>query len=354
MTTINLTTGKDTIDVASSVTPVWIVGDSSTYNASDSVTGNSLTTVKLTLDDTATAGSPTVDGVGEVRVVLDGDVTLNAAHYHDVSEVALVGGGVSGSTLTIENAARSTVYAIDAPHAQYDLDVNFAAGPGAAQLALNGSGVWGSDADTIDLGFAGSTVSIDAASHRNFDAIDLGGNVSAVDISGGGQNDFQLSGLAATFTVNAAGTTAANTIEFASGALGNADTIIGGTGRDTVIADGLSGPDVQLHLDGIGKLVTSFTGDVTFSGTDIAGLNTIVETEIGGGDVTLADMTNDFGYLTIKGDVGAVSVAYGETAPAPHLTVTYATGADSSPSPSRESTSTTSPRSPSPSRRTST
>jgi hypothetical protein len=330
MTTINLTPGKDTIDVASSVTPVWITGDSATYNASDSITGNDLTTLRLSLDDTATTGSPTVDGVGAVRVSLGSDVTLNAADYHSVGDVALVGGGVAGSTLTIDNASRSTVYAIDTPHTQYDLEVNLSSGSGPAQLSFAGSGVWGSEADNVGLSFAGSTVSIEAANYRNFDAIALGGNVGTVDVGGAGQLNAELSGLAATFTLDASATSANDTFQFASGVLKNSDTVMGGIGVDTVVADGFSGPDAQLHLTDVSKLVTAFTGDVTFSGTDISGLRTVVATEIGGGAVTLIDMTNDFKSLTINGDVGAVSAAYGETAAAKYLEVTYATGSDSS------------------------
>ena len=333
MTIINLTPEKDIIDVASSVTPVSIIGDSATYNASDSITGNDLTTLKLSLDDTATAGSPTVDGVGDVEVTLEGDVTLNAAKYSNVGEVTLEGGGIAGSTLTIDNAPRSTVYAIDAPHAQYDLDINFAHPDGVAQLALDGSGVMGVEADNIGLTNATLDTSIDVVGRNNFDAIALGGHNTSVVVSGVGIANLELSGLAASFTLDASTSSGADTFQFVSGALNNSDAIIGGTGKDTVVADGLSGPDVQLNLTDIDKLVTSFTGDVTFSGTHIAGLHTIVETEISGGAASFADMTNDFANLTIKGDVGAVSVAYGETAPAPHLSVTYATGADSTPQP---------------------
>ena len=56
MTIINPTPGQDAIDVSTSVTPVLIEGDISTYNASDSIAGNRLTTLAHTLNGAATRG----------------------------------------------------------------------------------------------------------------------------------------------------------------------------------------------------------------------------------------------------------------------------------------------------------
>lgn len=239
--------------------------------------------------------------------------------FDNVAQVAITQ-GTNDQILEVTNAQLNSTYAINiARTSTVDL-VSFEDASGAADtvnLSVTGAG----SKTTARAAFDVSDLAVEGValqtSGTNFLTINNGSNVATYTINGSGTNDIVVDDAAATMTVDMSGTTGANTLRVGS-LLTSLDTIIGGSGTDTLVATPNAGT-TYATVSGVENLSFVFdTAGATQDLRNVTGATTLNLT--GAESATVARANATIATVNMKSETSAA---------ADDVSVTYATGSNS-------------------------
>lgn len=270
-----------------------------TWNSGDTINGNGLTTVSLILNDGGAGTGSVVDAndVASINVNLVSNSTLENVEFTNVAAVNVTS-GVAGQTLTANNASLSTVYGASVAGRNFVETINYAATTGTAdlaQLAVVGTGNATTDTTfNVATGNTIEAVSL-ATAGTNYVTVNGGTGAKSFTITGTGTNDIEVGTANTSLTLDASGTTGANTLRVGTHLSGTADTVIGGSGADTLYAT-IANTTVST-ISGVETLDLTFGATSTFNASRVTGVDT-VKIDNSGTAATVSNLANTVDTVT--------------------------------------------------------
>lgn len=295
-------------------------------NTGDTVNGNGLTKVSLVLNGGAGAVAPVSDinNVASINVNAANNASngavINAVEFDGVAKIAVTN-GTNGQFVNITGAQLDTVYSIEKDRSvTVDLQTFEDVAGAADNVQLNAVGAGTSTtAAAFDLSDnAVETVTLTTTGTNNV-AINNGSLTSKYVVNGSGVNKISIDDAAGIFTVDASKSTATNVIDVNQN-LSTGDTMIGGSGSDTLVADlGLALP-ILANVAGFETIDLEFSAAATYNAKNTVGADTLRLTP--GTSNSIVTNLNQSVETIRFGNDAAISSAVTHS-------VTYATGAKS-------------------------
>lgn len=325
--TYTLTTNIDTINVdghgVNTVNGIdQVVGGSAagtTWNTGDTINGNGLTRVSLVENGATGANIVDANNIATIDVNLAASSTLTETEFNDVAQIAIVN-GTGGTVLTLGSHDLATTLAVQ-KNREYDVVVNtYADASGKADtvnLSVTNAGTAATvfaDGDVLfDVGTAGNVIEAVtlATSGTNYVTVDAGTAASKLTVTGSGTNEIVIAagGLATTNTIDLSATTGTNALDIGA-LISSAETVIGGSGDDTLVAVlGTTGQHLPTVTD-VENLEISFTAAGTVNASKITGATSL---DVSGSTAasTFSNLSGDVATLsTIASNTGAVTFGY--------------------------------------------
>ena len=341
-TTFSLVTTLDSLTgTAGNDTYTAIVGAGAgvtTANTGDVINGGAgIDTLAITAVDAANPGLLQTSNLENVTVRALGAVVADALLMDGYTSYL---SNASSAALTVNNAAIAATHGVKNSLSgnAANLTVNFrgadvAGAADVANISLEGAGssVLASGATSPTITRAAVAVGAGAESialtttGNNFATVAGQVTTATLTLSGSGVNDIDVGTLRGTSTINAAASSAANTLNLGS-AVTTGDAIIGGSGADTVTFTAAQTATISvtgvetLQVDG-GTAVTTFSANPALANlnirstaaTTLAGVSTLSNLNYQG-DAT-AGYAGTFGSVTLNtafaGTADAVAISIG-------------------------------------------
>lgn len=325
-----------------------------TWNTGDTINGNSKTNISLILNDTAGDLASIVDAnkIASVNVNLAASSGLNELEFTDVAAVNVTN-GTGGSTLTVTNAAQSTVHGMSLAGRAFTETITYASTSGAADVAaLSVAGTGTSKTDSVfNVQNSNNIEAVTlATSGTNYVTVNAGTGAAKITVTGSGTNDLTIGSAAATMLLDASATTGDNVLNIGN-LLSSSDTILGGSGADELTASvttagqllttvtgveavaldfqaagiynaknttGITGLELNLSADATVTNLASSVAEILLTETtatveDVSvtyasGTTSDVDVFVGAEDTTATNVSVDIGDVAINGTSGAVAI----------------------------------------------
>lgn len=324
--TFTLTAGLDiTTGTANNDTIVGTFGGAAgtaLFAAGDLLDGGAgRDTLTLTAVGTNSSNAITVKNVETINITDTVGAALDAVLIENSPNVNFKN-TLNGQTSAVTNAATGSTFGLSG---QGDLTVTYAAVTGAAdtaQLSLDTTGsATNSVAVNVSSGNAIEAVTV-ATTGTNFATLTAGTGAKTITVTGNGNNTVVIASSAAALTLDASASVGTNSFNLGA-ALSGTDTVKGGTGADTLIANITSATQANPTVTGVETINLDFDAAGIFNAANVTGATKL---NINGSSAAasvsnLAAAANTLGTTT--SNTGTVSVGYAAGAAA---AVTYNTG----------------------------
>ena len=278
-----------------------------------------------------------INNIRSLNVNLITATTLNELEFNDVSAVDITN-GVSNTTLTVTNAAQSTVHGMAKEGRYFTQTITYASTSGTADVAnlsVAGTGTSTNDS-TFNVANSNAIESVTlATSGKNYVTINGGTGAAKYTITGSGTNEVTIGSAASTVTLDASATTGNTLMNIGTG-LGTTDTVLGGTGRDTLVADLQAAVQQIPTVTDVEVLDLTFTAAATYNASKTTGADTLTLTPSAAVNITnLAASVETINYgkdaaISAAGAASTISYVSGSASEALALNV-GATSSSSNP-----------------------
>jgi len=260
--TFTLTTGQDTVvagDGRDTIKGIFGGTSDNTYTAGDDIDGGAgtLDTLELTAQGTtASSGSISVTNIERITINDSEGATFNALGVNDDPSITFFG-TADDQTSTVTNGALGSVMGLSGAG---NLTVDYTDTSGTADVAslsLSDAGTADDNRSTVDVSNSNTIEEVSiSTSGANFVTLAAGSAAADVTITGNGTNDIDISALnavAGAVTLDASSSTGDNTFNFGT-RLNSTDTVMGGSGTDTVDTQVTSGSLFKPTMTGVENL----------------------------------------------------------------------------------------------------
>lgn len=213
-----------------------------------------------------------------------------------MADVATLNSEASNAALTVTGADLATTYGLNntVKGQAAGLTVTYADATGTtdtAKLSINNAGNKTTAATTTQTINVSNTNAIEAVTiataGTNYVSLTGGTAAASVKVTGNGTNDLTIGSSAAALTLDASGSTGTNTLRVGTG-LSGTDTIKGGSGSDTLIANLTSATQINPTVTGVETLSLDFDAAATYNAGNTSGVTTLNI----GGSAAAAAVTN--------------------------------------------------------------
>lgn len=241
-----------------------------------------------------------------------------------MSGVDLFSSDASLQDLNVTNAQLSTVYAlnntVNTASGNANLTVNYQTTTGTADVAKlavnNAGGKVGTATVRQDVAVVGAVEGVElATAGTNYVDLAAGTGAKTITVTGNGTNDVEVTSAAATFTLDASATTGTNTFNVGT-ALISTDTIKGGSGSDTLVAELPRALNYNPTVTGVETLrLTTDVTNTTYNASKTTGITTLTFDDIvDSGNATISNLAATATTVNIGReatiDAGGVTVGY--------------------------------------------
>jgi len=299
---------------------------SATLNTGDILTGIGGTNTFSITGNGGTAAVVETNNLQNVDVRAVVDTEINQVLMSGVTNASSTG---SLGNVSFTNAQLGTTYSLNNTNNivgdTADLTVTYQAASGTADTAVlsinNAGGKVGSTTITQTITTTASTGDIEAISlaTAGSNQVSLGGGakVSKFTITGDGTNTVTIVAAATNMTLDASGTSGTNTLVVDS-LLSTADTIVGGSGADTLRGTISTATQMLPSISDVETLDLTFAAAGIFNATNVSDVTKI----------TLTPTANST-FTNLSADIATIQIGKTSAISGGSVSATYASGSDS-------------------------
>lgn len=305
---VNTVVGVDQVVAASTAGTTW--------NTGDTINGNGLT--KISLIENGATGANIVDAnnIASIDVNLAATSTLNETEFNDVAQIAIVN-GTSGTALTVSAHDLATTLAVQ-KNREYDVTVgSYADVSGKTDTVALSVANAGTSATNFTDGYVLFDLSVGnaieavtlATSGTNYVSINAGTGAAKIAVTGSGTNDILIVNAASTNAIDLSATTGTNNLDIGT-LISSAETVTGGSGEDTLVAELDTTGQHLPTVSGVENLEISFSAAGTINASKITGATSL---DVSGSTAasTFSNLSADVETLSTIVTNGANNVTFG-------------------------------------------